>query len=224
MKNTLSFCLLFLFLVHSWASIAQYVPKDDRDKKNKSDSTTKTVPEKPKVEPRTETKVKKQRASSLSDQSFGERLIFGGSTWLQLGTLTRIDLFPTVGYKVTDKFIAGVGLNYQYLSVRYNYSNGQSIRVTENYYGGRVFGQYFVVPPIFVWAELEATNGNFFNQETQSFTRKFVYNPMIGAGYQQGNGDKLGTGFYFLILYNLNYDEFNSQYSSPWVTRVGFAF
>lgn len=230
MKTTRLLGLLICLIIgNASLSWAQYVPKEEREKRSKADSSKTTTPEKkPTVQPREDPKPRKERASSLSGQSFSDRLVFGGNTWLQLGTFTRVDLFPTVGYRLTEKLIAGVGINYQYLSTRYDITNSQgqrsSVRVSEHYYGWRVFAQQFVVPPVFAWAELESTNGNFYDFDTQAFSRRWLYNPMVGLGYQQGNSDRLGTGFYFMVLYNLNYVESISQYSSPWVTRVGFTF
>ncbi len=229
MKKTRLFILCICLNISSMSlGLAQYVPKEEREKKTKADSASTISPEKPPVQARSKPTARKEPTSSLSEQSFSERLVFGGNTWLQLGTFTRVDLFPTVGYRLTEKLITGVGVNYQYLSTRYDIISAQgqrsSFRVSEHYYGWRVFAQQFVVPPVFIWAELESTNGNFYDLNAQEFSRRWLYNPMIGAGYQQGNRDKLGTGFYFMILYNLNYVDGLSQYNSPWVSRVGFTF
>lgn len=214
-SKLLSLVVLMLFVGFS-VSQAQYVPKEER----KKPQTEPTKTPEPNVEKKEEPAKK-----SRDGESFRDRLIFGGSTWLQLGNITRIDLFPSLGYKVADKTILGAGVQYQYLSARYNIGTFR-VDVTESYYGWRVFGQQFFSEylPIFVMAELEATNGNFYDFDIFDFRRQWIYSPLIGGGYQQPVGGKLGTGGFIQLLYNLNYNENFSQYASPWITRVGFTF
>ncbi len=216
MKANLKLILLVLACMSFSVSWAQYVPKEERKKPQAEPAKT--------PEP-TKEKNDNQNKKDRSDESLRDRLIFGGSTWLQLGNITRIDLLPFVGYKVTDKTILGVGGQYQYLSARYNIGTLR-VDVKESYYGWRVFGQQFFSEyvPIFVMAELEATNGNFYDFDVFDYRRQWIYSPLIGGGYQQPISGKLGSGAYIQILYNLNYNENFSQYASPWITRVGFAF
>ncbi len=216
MKTRVMLVLLILACMSFSTSWAQYVPKEER-KKPQTEPTKTPVP----------TKEKKQMPNKKDKggESLKDRLIFGGSVWLQLGNITRIDLFPSLGYKVTDKTILGVGAQYQYLSARYNIGTFR-VDVAESYYGWRVFSQQFFSDfvPIFIMAELEATNGNFYDFDVFDYRRQWIYSPLIGGGYQQPTGGKLGTGGFIQILYNLNYNENFSQYASPWITRVGFAF
>jgi hypothetical protein len=80
------------------------------------------------------------------------RFFFGGSLGLQFGSATYIDVSPLVGYKITPKLHAGVGLTYIYYKVKdsyYNYAYETSI------YGGRVFGRYYILDNLFGHAEFE---------------------------------------------------------------------
>ena len=46
--------------------------------------------------------------------SFKDRLFFGGGFGLTVGSVTHVDISPMVGYRITDRFSAGIGLSYQY--------------------------------------------------------------------------------------------------------------
>ncbi len=213
MKAFLKVSLILLgVLMSHWVS-AQYVPKEEREKEKRTDSTQ--------VEATVDTpqKTKRSRPSELSDQSFFQRLTFGGNLGFGFGNPTFVDIAPTVGYRFTDKFTAGLGFNYLYYDFEQRFSNG-TININSSYYGGRVYGQYFIIDEIFAWAEFEGLNVEFFNTDGQT-EREWQYAPLIGGGAQVPIGNR--GGIYFLGLYNLNHSD-TSWRGTPWVTRVGFNF
>ncbi|GAB4406186.1 MAG: hypothetical protein OHK0053_32350 [Microscillaceae bacterium] len=200
-------------------SLGQYVPPEKREKEKKEPTEEKKEPN---------TRPQQNPSSELSEQTFWQRLTFSPGIGLSFGNPTWINLYPAVGYRTTEKLTLGLGINYQYLSGRYDIFNSttqafERIRYSESFYGGRLFGQYFFIPQIFGWLEVEALNGNFLNRQDGVIERQWVYSPLIGAGYMQSFG-RSGRGFFIMILYNLNYNEDESIYSSPWVPRVGFNF
>lgn len=203
---------------------AQYVPKEKREEKK--DSVQVNPPSTPETPPSPSVDKEPDKSPNPDRGSFWDRVRFGGNVGASFGDITSIELLPIVSYMVSDKFNAGIGINYLYFRIRYDVFNFNGQRSTFTYensfYGGRVFGQYFVTPEIFAWAELESMNGNFLNRDTFTEERRWVTSPLVGAGYFQSFGGRGGVNF--MLLYNLNYNASTSLYNSPWVTRVGFSF
>ena len=50
--------------------------------------------------------------------SLKDRLFFGGNVGLSFGSLTYINVAPTIGYKITEKFGMGLGPTYTYYNDR----------------------------------------------------------------------------------------------------------
>ncbi|WP_230680342.1 hypothetical protein [Pontibacter sp. 172403-2] len=146
-----------------------------------------------------------------------DRLYFGGGLGLQFGTFTNISLLPILGYRITDRFSAGVGAVYHFVSYSsYSYSN----------YGGRVFTQAELFDigdgAILAHGEVEVLNaeyngpgsylgGGFERRSTVAF-------PMVGLGYRQRIGER--ASFDLLVLYNTNDASYYNPYNNP-VFRAG---
>lgn len=147
--------------------------------------------------------------------AFWERLSPGGNFSLQFGSLTYIDVSPSLGYRFTDRFTAGPGFTYRYL--KYRGFPGSSI------YGGRFFARHLVARQFFVQTEYENLSVEFLtNDPREPFVREWVPGFFIGGGVYQPIGER--AGFMIAALYNLSYDNLRSPYNSPWVFNVGFTF
>lgn len=144
-----------------------------------------------------------------------DHLVWGGNVGLQIGSQTLIDVSPLLGYKVTDRFVPGIGLTYRYISWRYQ---GYP-PVRANFYGGSIWARYYIIPEIFVHAEYEGLNGEWEPYLRPGY-RYFLTTPFLGGGYSQSFG---GASSYIMLLYILNYSN-DTPYSSPLVLRVGFTF
>src|SRR5688572_2037774 len=86
---------------------------------------------------------------------FKDRIFIGGSLGLQFGSATYIDVSPLVGYQISKKLQAGVGVTYIYYKVKdsnYNYEYETSI------YGGRLFSRYYILDNLFAHGEYEILN------------------------------------------------------------------
>lgn len=148
-----------------------------------------------------------------------DNLFFGGNMGLQFGTITYINLSPVVGYRVSDRVNAGVGLTYIYLSQ--NFPGG----FKDNMIGGKVFGQYFVWNGVFAHTEYEIVN---FSSALLPITtsgpapRSNSNNFYIGPGYQQAFGRRAFSQI--MLLYNVIYDRYNSPYNNPFAIRIMFGF
>ncbi len=151
---------------------------------------------------------------SKAKQSFKEKLFFGGGLGFQFGNVTAIDVSPIIGYRLTPKFHAGVGLSYSY----YNYSN---LGVSASNYSASIFTRFFLLDNIFAHGEVEALNAKVFTSYNpeQSY-RKWIDSYLIGGGYFQRIGER--SGMYIMVLWNLNENEF-TPYNNP-IVRIGFAF
>ncbi len=149
--------------------------------------------------------------------TFKDRIFFGGGLGLQFGSVTLVDVSPIVGYKVTERFHAGLGFSYSY----YKY-NDYSPSIDFSAYSGSVFARYFLTESLFAYAEAEALNTEVFKVSGSSLIqeRKWIESYLVGGGYFQKIGKR--SGVYLLVLWNLNETEL-TPYSNP-VMRIGFSF
>lgn len=143
-----------------------------------------------------------------------DRMYFGGSFGLQFGTYTNISLLPILGYRLTDKLSAGVGVVYHFSKFReYSYSS----------YGGRAFTQLELFNigdgAVLGHAEVEFLNTKYEDRGRLSTNRTNITLPLVGAGYRQRISDKASIDM--LLLYNVNDNVLGNPYNNP-VFRVGF--
>jgi hypothetical protein len=150
------------------------------------------------------------------------RVVYGGSILPVFSNLgTTIAANPFVGYKVTDNFVPGVMLSYNYSRLRDWPILGQTS--TFNSLGVSPFVRYTFLEKFFAQAEYEFLNGNFkVSPPTQeaSFAENNLF---LGGGYINRIG---GNGAIFVqVMYNVTWQGAagNSVYASPFVYRVGFS-
>ncbi|MBT3207477.1 MAG: hypothetical protein HN704_14990 [Bacteroidetes bacterium] len=165
-----------------------------------------------------------------------DKLVFGGNFGLRLGAITHIDISPSVGYKINERTILGIGAIYQYYKDdRIYYISGQTYPMDyeTNIYGGRIFSQYLLIEEmgqflpidfgsIILHAEYEFINIDIedSNSTLIEFERRWVSSLLIGAGLKQRIGKRSSVNL--LLLWNLNEHAY-SPYSNP-VVRLGFSF
>ena len=156
--------------------------------------------------------------NSLKGMSFKDRAFTGGNLGLSFGTITNIYLAPVLGYRVTPRMAAGVGVIYQYVKdTRYNPDLSYSS------YGFNIFSRYAIYGPLFVQAEYEYLNYEYFPFIGSAETARTGFNSVfLGGGLAQPMGKNAAV--ILSAFYNVTYQG-NSQppppYSSPWVVRVG---
>ena len=74
-----------------------------------------------------------------------EKLFVGGNFGVSFGSYTFINISPLIGYRFTDHFAAGVGLNLQYVSEKLE-DNGDTYYKTEQGVTGlSVFGRVYPI-------------------------------------------------------------------------------
>ncbi|NNE55390.1 MAG: hypothetical protein HKN32_05180 [Flavobacteriales bacterium] len=152
--------------------------------------------------------------------AFKDKLYFGGDVTLSVSsTVTIIGASPLVGYRITDKWSAGVGLSYYYFSTRIGtFSNSSSI------YGGNVFSRLLITDNLFAQSEFHVVNTEavIYDPSTDTASIERLNVPMwyVGGGYRQPLGANAFASV--TILYDL-IDDINSPYQNP-IFRGGFTF
>ncbi len=144
-----------------------------------------------------------------------DRVFTGGNIGLAFGSQIYISATPTLGYKITDRFLAGVNFNYTYFK-------DNIIKYQTSSYGIGPFARYHIFENIFVHAEYEVLNFEpaFIDNTGSIFIlpRRWVPSLFVGGGYRQRIGTN--SSFNILILFNV-LDNLYSPYTNP-VIRMGF--
>jgi hypothetical protein len=142
-------------------------------------------------------------------ESWQKRLVFGGNLGGYLGNPTYLQLNPMVGYRTTDWWVNGIGVNYTYVS-----SSGYR----ENIVGGSIWTRAYILKSLIAHSEFQILQRNAADQFGNS-ARANVPVWLVGAGYNSGGG-RLGLSA--MILYDLIQDP-NSPYNNP-IIRIGGLF
>jgi hypothetical protein len=159
-----------------------------------------------------------------------ERIFFGGNLGLVFGTVTHIEVSPMVGYYLTPRLSAGVGVIYEYFRNRYYLPNGTNI------YGGNVFASYMIIRNINEFIPIGSNFGIYarVEQEALSLERKYfdpfslqtgdrylLHSTLVGGGLRVPAGKR--SAMTLSVLYNLN-ESSGSRYINNPIIRVGFEF
>lgn len=142
-----------------------------------------------------------------------DRVVYGGSIFPSFSNLgTTIQANPFLGYKVTDKFVPGVMVSYQYVTQR----NWPTTGLTTVYsaFGVGPFLRYAVSSNFFVQTEYEFLNGRYEVKPLGKF-RFSENNLLIGGGY-------VNNRLFAQLMYMPTWRGVNSVYPSPLIYRVGF--
>jgi len=121
-----------------------------------------------------------------------EKIVVGGGVDLRFGDITVVGLTPLVGYKITDKLLAGSNFTYRY--IQYNYLIPTYSTST---YGIAPFLRYSIFRGLFAHAEYEFLYGEFRYQDDP----RWINSLLVGGGYGTPIGSNGFIGAY--ILWNL---------------------
>ena len=179
------------------------------------------------------------QASAQKDYSFRDRLFFGGSFGLSIGTYTDIEVSPHAGYYITPRWAAGVGVIYEYYNYKYHpfhdpFSSYYWVERFETHiWGGRIFTNYVLVDNVNNWLPLGLNFRIFAHVEYEalSYERRFFQHDATGRELQ--NSFLVGGGLRFpmgkrssmnlTLLWNLNSNLYDFYGSGP-IIRLGFNF
>lgn len=139
-----------------------------------------------------------------------DKVYFGGGLGLWFGTRTSfVNLSPIVGYRVTEKYSAGVGITYINIQDR-----SYAPPITLNAFGGNIFNRFLLTDFLFAHAEYEILNGNW----TLTERRFNLENIWVGGGLRQHAG---GSSLMIYALWNLNETLYSKAYFPSPQIRVG---
>jgi len=161
------------------------------------------------------------KTENPTNDSWKEKIFFGGNLGVGFSSgNTFVLIQPMVGYKVTEKFSAGLSPLYMYRSFELVDYLGKKYSFSDNIFGPGVFAKFSIIENLFAYSEYLGVS---YKQFDSHFNLKRVWsnNMFVGGGYLSGTG---GKGAYIMVLYNVLYDPNNSFYSSPLDIRVGFQF
>ncbi len=155
---------------------------------------------------------------SVSDLSPRERTFVGGFLGLQLGSFTSISLNLHAGYRITNRFSAGLAGSYHFANDSWF---GQSY--SSHMYGGSVFARFRLYSTLFIHGEYERMRLESrlppydpqFDPDDRSTVTEDNY--FLGAGYGIPLSERLRLNI--LALYNFN-TESQAYLDNPFF-RVG---
>ena len=110
---------------------------------------------------------------------------------MDFGTITTVNVSPVIGYKITERYSAGLGITYIY------FSDKRTLPVySQNIYGGNIFNRFMLFDFLFAHAEYEILNGDWL----YNAKRFYINNMWVGGGLcQQSGNSSLGI----MVLWNL---------------------
>lgn len=155
----------------------------------------------------------------------GERLFYGGSFSLQLGTITNIELSPVIGLWVLPRIAVAAGPSYQFYKL---YDERTDI------IGGRSYVQVVFLRDIDKFIPLGIHTSIFFHIEDEMLAlrsdfwknitippKRFTINTVLaGGGISQQMGRR--SSMNIMVLWALTDPGYNI-YSNPEI-RIGFVF
>lgn len=153
------------------------------------------------------------------------RLFFGGNFGASFGNFTFINVSPQVGYRVTETFSAGTGINFIYQSNKVNYGS-YTQKSNYGYAGLNVFGRlnlfkYLlanVQPELnYAWGKTSIDPGN----EEIKQPGKFVPSLLLGGGVAIPTGQR--GAMVAMIQYDVLQNDLSPYGKRAFVT-FGFNF
>ena len=142
-------------------------------------------------------------------------LFYGGSLGASFGDVDYIDIAPMAGMHLSPELSVGVSLLYRHV----NDSRGSKTLKT-NDYGSTIFARYHIVPSVFLEADYEYLDHEFYRSDLTK-DRKQFNSVLAGGGMTSSLGGNVSS--YVSVLYNFSYDEADSPYSDPWTVRFGIS-
>ena len=154
-----------------------------------------------------------------------ERIFFGGSAALSVGTITNIEVSPLVGLWLLPPLAVAAGPTFMFYKDYYGKTN---------IIGGRIYSQFVIIRDLNQLIPLGIHTSIFFHAEDEMLSlesaywknitiepSRFIINTaLIGGGIGQPLGAR--SSFNIMVLWALN-DSGYGIYSNPEI-RIGFIF
>ena len=153
-----------------------------------------------------------------------EKLFVGGNFGLTFGNFTLINVSPQIGYRFTDHFAAGVGLNLQYVSQKLKDFNGDTYyKASRGVTGLNVFGRVYPIRQFMLQVQPEV-NYVFGKEIYYNPREKFNLDAMIVPSLLLGGGLVIPSGrgaFITSVFYDVLQDP-NSPYGKRLIVNFTF--
>jgi hypothetical protein len=147
------------------------------------------------------------------------RFVFGGFLSAGFGNYTTVNISPLVGYRVTEKFTPGIGINYQYAQLKDPFYIDYKLNII----GGRIFLQHDILYGVFAHTEYEHLWYNLeFLEYPLTSAKDQVPGLFIGGGYRFQAGES--GGLQIIALWNALWNPDNLVYPNPWTLRFSIMF
>jgi len=164
-----------------------------------------------------------------NNPTWKERIFFGGDIGMNFGTNTVLSLNPVVGYRLTNRFSIGSGINYFYYKMRYYYISEGSALGYNAFLGYTVIKDIQEILPFLAKGTglLILTELNMMNVR-KIYVPPFDnpvwnYSPMAGFAIQIPSGGAKRVSYMVIsAMYNFN-ENYYSLYTNP-VIRISFWF
>ncbi len=160
------------------------------------------------------------------------RLFAGGNFGLSFGNYTFINISPQVGYRFTNMFAAGIGINGQFTQLTDRYGSQTVSRSKYGVTGMNIFGRFYPIQQAFIQAQPEM-NYIWGSVKDYSSNTKYSLNGKILPSFLLGAGGILPMGNVGGLLVMVQYDVLNktgygSDPSTPYGNKpfvsIGFNF
>jgi len=154
------------------------------------------------------------KVSSKPSKNWKEKIVLGGNGGLNIGRNTQININPTIGYRITPKYIAGIGPSFTYISNP----------IDDFYiYGGSIFNRLFVLENGFLQAEFEQLyyRVSAANTDSGSEIRDSFPALLVGGGLSQPLAGR--SRAVVMIQYDVLMNE-RSLYNDGPIIRGGVIF
>lgn len=148
------------------------------------------------------------------------KLFVGGNFGLGFGnTTTSVNVSPQIGYRFTDLFAAGAGVNFQYNSFKYF-----GYKETFGYTGLNVFGRIYPIPYILLQAQPEV-NYSWGKYKANDGGTEYKLPGKLSPSLLLGGGGAIPTGGRGSLLITIMYDVIQnarSPYSDKPFYNIGY--
>ncbi|MBL7847074.1 MAG: hypothetical protein JNL40_06370 [Cyclobacteriaceae bacterium] len=151
--------------------------------------------------------------SSLQGKSFYERITLGGNVNVISTDPFCMDFSPQLGFRITSRFVVGLGVNYRISfgdSIQYK---GWSVSTTNR--AIHAFASYAFLTSWYGYSEVQLSAASFSESEA-----KWKGNYFVGLGKKFLVHPKMYMTL--TLLYNLNPDNQNQIYPQRFQLRLGF--
>ncbi len=153
-----------------------------------------------------------------------EKLFVGGNFGLTFGNFTLINVSPQIGYRFTDHFAAGVGVNLQYVSQKLKDFNGDTYyKASRGVTGLNVFGRVYPIRQFMLQVQPEV-NYVFGKELYYNPRQEFNLDAMIVPSLLLGGGLVIPSGrgaFITSVFYDVLQDP-NSPYGKRLIVNFTF--